>query len=329
MPNLTRREFLKFGGAMLAGVVLLPLPPRDQGAREQGRLGRIAEWSVPVQQEPDDQARIVRRHQHDDVITYFEEVETEGSNPYNPIWLRVADGYIYSSHVQPVEVRLNTPLQRLPSRGLWGEISVPYTDARREPSPDARRTYRLPYSSVYRVAEPVWGADHRLWYRLHDAQAPRARHFVPAEHVYPIKPGDIAPLSPNVYDKRIEIALAEQLLVAYEGGQAVFTTHISGGTGGNRATPRGEHRIIFKSPSRHMVGDGYDLPGVSFDSYFWGGVAIHGAYWHNDFGRPRSHGCVNVSPAAAKWVFRWTVPIFPYKEDGIRVREGGTPVIVY
>ena len=327
--TLTRREFLEFGGAALAGVILLPLPPRDQQAREQGRLGRITEWSVWSHKEPDHRASVVRRYRRDDVITYFEEVEAQGSNPHNPVWLRTADGYVYSSYVQPVEVRLNRPRQHIPSTGLWGEISVPYTDVRSEPSPDARCTYRLPYSAVFRVVEAVWGADHRLWYRLHDLQAPGARHYAPAEHVYLIPPEDLTPLSPTVYDKRIEISLADQLLTAFENGKVVFTTRISGGVGGDRATPRGNHRITFKTPSRHMVGDDYDLPGVSFDSYFWGSVAIHGAYWHNDFGRPRSHGCVNVPPAAAKWIFRWTVPVFPYHEDGIHVREGGTPVIVY
>lgn len=327
--TLARREFLKFGGAALAGFLLLPLPPRDQGAREQGHLGRIAERSVWSHKEPDHRAPAVRRYRHDDVITYFGEVEARGSNPHNPIWLRTADGYVYSSYVQPVEVRLNTPLQHIPAEGLWGEISVPYTDARRAPAPNARRTYRLYYNAVFRVAEAVWGTDYRLWYRLYDAQAPRARHYVPAEHVCPIWPEDLTPLSPTVYDKRIEISLADQLLMAFENGEMIFTTRISSGTGGERATPRGKHHIVFKSPSRHMRGDDYDLPGVPFDCYFWGSVAIHGAYWHNDFGRPRSHGCVNLPPAAARWIFRWTVPLFPYHRIGIRVREGGTPVIVY
>ncbi len=307
----------------------MPLPPRDDSACDSSHLGRITEWSVQSHKEPYHNAPTLRRYRRDDIITYFEQVETKGSNPHNPIWLRTADGYIYSSYVQPVEIRLNTPRQHIPSTGLWGEISVPYTDALQQPSPDARRTYRLPYSAVFRVVEAVWGTDHHLWYRLFDLQAPSARHYVPAEHVYLIPPEDLMPIAPQVPNKRIEISLADQLLIAFEGDKPVFTTRISGGVGGDRATPRGNHRIIFKTPSRHMVGDDYNLPGVSFDSYFWGSVAIHGAYWHNDFGRPRSHGCVNVPPEAAKWVFRWTVPVFPYHRDGIRAREGGTPVIVY
>ncbi len=329
MTSLTRREFLKLSGAALAGVAFLPLPPRDQAAREGVRLGRVAEWWVRVRTEPDLRAPIVRYHRRDDVIAYFEEVEAAGRNPHNSIWFRVIGGYIYSSSVQPVEVHLNTPLQHLPPEGIWGEISVPYTDARRAPSPDVYRSYRLRYSSAYRIVETVWGTDHRLWYRLRDNLAPGRRQYVPAEHVRPIYPEDLKPISSHVRDKRIEISLADQLLAAFEDDEPVFTTHISGGTGGNHATPRGRHHVVFKAASRHMTGEDFDLPGVPFDSYFWGGVAIHGTYWHNDYGRPRSHGCVNVPSEAAKWLFRWTRPVVPYEKDGLRVREGGTPVIVY
>ncbi|MBU0705117.1 MAG: L,D-transpeptidase [Chloroflexi bacterium] len=328
MTDLTRREFLKLGGGALEGVAFLPLPPRDRIAREQVHLGRITDWSVQARQEPDHSAPTVRHQRLDDVVTYFDKVETEGHNPHNPVWFRVIGGYIYSSYVQPVEIHLNTPLQHIPSTGLWGEISIPYTDARYTPSPDVGRIYRLRYSSVHRIAEAVWGADHRLWYRLHSSQSPSARRYVLAEHVRPIYPADLEPISPHVRDKRIEISLADQLLTAFEKDEPVFETRISGGTGGDRSTPTGHHHIIFKAPSRHMVGEGYNLPGVPFDSYFWGAVAIHGAYWHNDFGRPRSHGCVNVSSEAARWIFRWTKPVTPYADDGLRVPDGGTPVIV-
>ncbi|RLC66023.1 MAG: hypothetical protein DRI48_05655 [Chloroflexi bacterium] len=330
MTDLTRRQFLKLSGAALTRAVFRPpLPPRDQIIRQTTQRGRITEWSVWVRTEPDHSAPTVRRHRRDDVVTYFEEVEAEGVNPHNPVWFRVRDGYVYSSFVQPVEVHLNTPLQHLPHGGLLGEISVPYTDARTAPSPDARRNYRLRYSSVYRIAEAVWGTDHRLWYRVHESQHPTARRYVPAEHVRPIYPAELKPLSPHVRDKRIEISLTDQRLIAFENDEQVFTTLISGGVGGNRSTPQGHHQIVFKSPSRHMVGEDFNLPGVSFDVYFWGAVAIHGAYWHNDFGRPRSHGCVNLPPAAAKWIYRWTRPPVPYHEDLLHVREGGTPVIVY
>jgi len=86
---------------------------------------------------------------------------------------------------------------------------------------------------------------------------------------------------------------------------------------------------------RHM-GDGritadleaYELPGVPWVSFFHEtGVAFHGTYWHTDFGIPRSHGCVNMRPEEAKWLYRWTTPMAPASE---RLQSGyGTTVIVY
>jgi hypothetical protein len=83
-----------------------------------------------------------------------------------------------------------------------------------------------------------------------------------------------------------------------------------------------------------MVGgvgrpDFFDLPGVPFCTYFTGsGVAIHGTYWHNDFGHPRSHGCVNVLAEEAQWVYRWSHPPAPYNDTVLEVIDGGTQIVV-
>jgi lipoprotein-anchoring transpeptidase ErfK/SrfK len=116
------------------------------------------------------------------------------------------------------------------------------------------------------------------------------------------------------------VRLDEQLLVAYESGQIVFATLIS--TGGKRlsgtyTTPVGNFLTYHKRPTRHMAaGDiasnGFDLPGVPWVSYITeSGISFHGTYWHNDYGRPHSHGCINMSPSAAKWLYRWTTPFVP------------------
>ena len=70
-------------------------------------------------------------------------------------------------------------------------------------------------------------------------------------------------------------------------------------------TPLGEHRILRKVRSQVMSGPGYYLPNVEYVSYFLKGYAIHGTYWHNNFGRPMSHGCVNLTNQDAKWIFEW------------------------
>jgi lipoprotein-anchoring transpeptidase ErfK/SrfK len=76
-----------------------------------------------------------------------------------------------------------------------------------------------------------------------------------------------------------------------------------------------------------MAGIDFDLPGVPWCTYFhWNGSALHGAYWHNDYGRPRSHGCLNLRPEDAKWLYRWTQPAVPPEQ--VVLREAGTPVVI-
>jgi lipoprotein-anchoring transpeptidase ErfK/SrfK len=71
----------------------------------------------------------------------------------------------------------------------------------------------------------------------------------------------------------------------------------------------------------------YDLPGVPWVSFFTGnGEAFHGTYWHNDFGHPRSHGCINLSNSAAKFIYRWTRPTVPPGTDYLHVPNYGTAV---
>jgi lipoprotein-anchoring transpeptidase ErfK/SrfK len=91
-------------------------------------------------------------------------------------------------------------------------------------------------------------------------------------------------------------------------------------------TPRGEFRVIRKSYTAYMIGGSgasyYNLPGVAFPTYFTAsGIAIHGTYWHHDYGRPKSHGCVNVPNDAAQWVFRWSEPQVPYTDHMRRVKK--------
>ncbi len=107
--------------------------------------------------------------------------------------------------------------------------------------------------------------------------------------------------------KRIEISLDKQRLIAFEGDREVFATFVSTGIS-DFATDRGEYKITRMRLSRYMAGNAeseYVLPGVPFNMYFNNGQALHGAYWHNNFGRRASHGCVNLPPDKAAWLFRW------------------------
>jgi len=104
--------------------------------------------------------------------------------------------------------------------------------------------------------------------------------------------------------KWIEIDLSEQRLYAHEGQSTVFNALVSTGT---RYYPTvvGRFRIYAKYQSTHMSGPGYSLPNVPWTMYFYRGYAIHGAYWHNNFGTPMSHGCVNMKIPDSKWLYQW------------------------
>ena len=163
--------------------------------------------------------------------------------------------------------------------------------------------------------------DGSIWYRLLDDKFDQ-RYYVPAKHVRIIANEELSPLAPEIplENKRVEVRLAEQLLLAYENGRAVFATRIS--TGGRRlsgtyTTPVGNFITYHKRPTRHMAnGDiasnGFDFPGVPWVLYITeSGISFHGTYWHNDYGTPHSHGCINMTPQAAKWLYRWTMPTVP------------------
>ncbi|MFB2838126.1 L,D-transpeptidase [Floridanema evergladense] len=112
----------------------------------------------------------------------------------------------------------------------------------------------------------------------------------------------------------IQIDLSNQRLIAWEGTKPVYAIVISTG---KTETPTllGTFAIQTKHRVARMTGPGYDVPDVPYTMYFHRGYAIHGAYWHNRFGTPVSHGCINVAPNHAAWLFNWA--------------SVGTPVIVH
>lgn len=102
----------------------------------------------------------------------------------------------------------------------------------------------------------------------------------------------------------IEIDLSDQTLTAWQGDVAVLRTTVSTGKA-STPTVTGDFRINLKYKSQHMTGDDYDLPGVPWVMYFFEDYAIHGAYWHANFGIPTSHGCVNMRIPEAEALYQW------------------------
>jgi hypothetical protein len=140
--------------------------------------------------------------------------------------------------------------------------------------------------------------------------------------------------------KWIDISIKQQSLVAYAGRTPVYATLISSGRAGlgdpaeTESTPRGTFMIYQKEVASTMdgdedKGDSYNLRDVPFVQYFHKGYALHAAYWHDDFGKVRSHGCVNLAPKDAAWLFEWTDPSVPPSWHGVLNKERGTVVHIH
>ncbi len=162
----------------------------------------------------------------------------------------------------------------------------------------------LPRYSLVTIYEERKVGDW-TWYRIGENQ------WVEQRQVGIVKPSP-RPEGVAPEDKWIEVNLYEQTLAAYEGDRMVYATLVSSGLP-RWPTPTGLSRIWAKAASSKMSGrDGYPdyyfLQDVPWIMYFDGAVALHGAYWHDRFGAPHSHGCVNLSPKDALWLFNWTTP---------------------
>lgn len=169
--------------------------------------------------------------------------------------------------------------------------------------------------------------DEGWWMRAADGTRTR-----PGDPPKDLKPGE----------KWIDVNVRTQALVAYEGDKPVFATAVSTGKEDktdkdkDHHTPPGTFRIREKHVAATMDGDvasdgPYSIEDVPWIMYFNGSYALHGAFWHNNFGRMQSHGCVNLAPADAKALFKWTEPQLPDGWHGVMSTPDrpGTRVVVH
>jgi len=124
---------------------------------------------------------------------------------------------------------------------------------------------------------------------------------IPAPGVYQPTAAD-APAAPSGERRAIVVSTSDQRIYAYENGQFVRSHLVSTGRP-KTPTVIGDYRIYIKLQADDMSGPDYFLPQVPYTMYFYQGYAIHGTYWHNSFGRPMSHGCVNLPVDEAAWWF--------------------------
>ena len=326
MTNLSRRDFLKLGGLSLGSLAFSP-SLRNLLDFDDSNLVRVATESVSVYRKPTDQSSIVSTWYRDELLHVYGEVKVDEPE-HNPIWYRVWGGYIHRARLQRVKVLFNETLPAL-DEGLprLVEVTVPFTQTWRTSKAFGwqQLDFRLYYGSVHWVDAIEAGPTGERWYRVYDDLTGYPYHINPL-HVKPIPIEELAPITPEIplEGKRIEVNLTMQTLTAFENDKQVLKTTIASGLlngprgadGLSTKTPQGEFRILDKMPAKHMGNgnlfasvDDYELPGVPWTCFFTTqGHAFHGTYWHENFGVPMSHGCVNMQTEDAKWLFRWALP---------------------
>jgi lipoprotein-anchoring transpeptidase ErfK/SrfK len=161
---------------------------------------------------------------------------------------------------------------------------------------------------------------------------------VPAQEVLAYTSPSKKVLGENTGSKKIAVDLSTQHLYAYEGDQVVMDFPVS--TGKWYKTPTGEFNIWVKLRYTKMEGGSgsayYYLPNVPYTMFFYGpnankgsGYAIHGAYWHNNFGHPMSHGCINMKISDAGQIFAWADPAITGWANPATADNPGTDILIY
>ena len=342
--GLSRRNFIKLAGIGVTGIINIPKTKFNDLVEfpSYDRLGRVCIIGmVNIKSSPDEESQTVGVLYEDAVVPWLRDVVAKkpNYNYFNQKWIETPDGFIYAANIQPVKNIPNEPIDALEStsmgEGMWAEVTVPYADVTLVNGPSSNSWVRaridqgLPlrvyFGQVYYIDQIKSDENGAKYYRANPNYYGGVDMFwIPAEAMHPLPSGEISPINPEVEDKKILVDVNKQTLSCYEGGTEVYYCRVSTGAKydmyGNAvekwATPLGSYLISRKFISLQMsggtTGAPYDLPGIGWVSIFaTGGVAIHATVWHNDFGTPKSHGCVNTLPEDAKWIFRWSQPSVP------------------
>ena len=331
-------------------------------------IGRVTDEGVDLRNAPTNdpsQNTSIAKLRADTLVEWGREVI---GNVYgglsNQRYVQTPQGFIYGSALQPTRNLPNAPIQQMPpgKAGFWAEITVPYVDLTLEgnaasPWMQDHITYNFPPRLYY--GQVVWCDQIRanngfIEYRWNEGNNGHGYGYGGYNEFFwfdgtaskVLTDADVAPISPEVDPalKRIFADTTYQTLSCYEGNREVFYCRIASGikidpaTGeasDKLATPVGDLYTGWKIISKNMTaGDtqsGYSTPAVPWCTFVSGeGVAIHGAFWHNGFGEARSHGCINVRPEDAKWIFRWTTPYISLDQSEQRMTwpDHGTVVTV-
>ena len=232
-------------------------------------------------------------------VTIYEEQVGSGAS-----WYRIGtDRWVIAQWVRSVE----TLSQSIAQVGLADQkLSLPLgwvvpdtLDVRAQPGVGTGNPViaQLAHNQVLPILEEATVGGAR-WYRVAEQQWVEARQVGAARK-------RARPSSIGVNALWVAVNLSQQTVVAYESDQPVFAALAATGLPGT-PTVQGIFRTHRRLETGKMSGPGYYIEDVTWTCYFYSGYALHTAYWHDKFGRPRSHGCVNLSPYDAWWIYQWS-----------------------
>ena len=345
--SFSRRDFLKLAGVGLGAMAFRPFnlesyympKPLPQFPNSE-IIGRVLGMTDIMNRPSNDplQAGAVGALYDDNLVEWGREVVGNAVGLTNQRFLETSQGYIWASLVQPTKNLPNIPITEMPAGavGFWAEVTVPYIDLTLEgPVVSSWLQSLIAYNFPPRLyyGQVVWIDQVRadtngvVYYRWNESPGhgygPGDIFWADGAGLKILTDEDVAPISPEVdpNEKTIHVDLTYQTLGCFEGLNEVYFCRISSGAEYNAngeavdnwATPVGDLNTHWKIVSLNMSGGGsaagYSTPAVPWVTMISGdGIAIHGAFWHNDFGERRSHGCINLKPEDAKWVFRWSTP---------------------
>ena len=367
--GFSRRDFLKVAGVGLGALAFKPfnlesfyIPKRLPQFPDSEIIGRLVD-QTDIRSRPTNDPLLntaIGTLPADHLIPWEREVIGSVVALTNQKYLETPQGYIWSSRVQPTRNLPNTPITEMPAGqpGFWVEVTVPYVDLTLDGSPispwiQSLIQFNFPPRAYYgqvlwidQIRQSNGFVEYRWNESLGHGYGYGDIYWADGAGLKVLTEQDVAPISPDIdpAEKKIVADLTYQTLSCFEGNNEVFFCRISSGakydplTGAiseERATPVGDLNTHWKIISLNMSGGGsaagYSTPAVPWDTVISGeGIAIHGAFWHNDFGERRSHGCINVKPEDAKWIFRWTTPYISLAQNEQRMTwpDHGTVVTV-
>lgn len=235
---------------------------------------------------------------------FYGPVEDTASDEEGKTWYKVWGNWLPARYYHIVEASTFTgvTVNEQPQRP-FGWVLRPFrprAEAAGDADPSTAELQRYAFVQIY---DSTIASDGALWYEVGDRGW--VRHDYLALTTVRERPEAV-----GADEYWVDVDLSEQTLAAYEGDRLVFATLFSSGLS-QWATRVGLNQVWERRLSAPMEGgtpgeDYYYIEAVAHTMYFDGEMSLHGAYWHDDFGRPKSHGYVNLPPRAAEWLYFWS-----------------------